>query len=70
MGIVNELFYDRQEALDRQKLLHNHRCVGCPYRLVDGYSEDCHRCPVKYELIEIGQVLNQTVKARVEVCEL
>ena len=60
-----ELTYTRLEALDRQKELFNNRCKKCPYRNTYRYSEGCLECPVREELLEIGDVLNVTVKQKI-----
>ncbi|MGX9134027.1 hypothetical protein ACWV26_06555 [Rummeliibacillus sp. JY-2-4R] len=53
----------RKDALDRQKLLFNHRCMGCPYRNPKNYTKQCLSCPVRDELLEIGEVLDKTIKS-------
>lgn len=56
-----ELDYTREEALNRQRLLHNNRCRNCPYRNSNKYTDQCESCPVKEELLSIGQVLDATL---------
>lgn len=58
------LTYTRLEALDRQKKLFNNRCKKCHYRQQQAYSDECMTCPVRDELLEIGDVLNATVKRK------
>lgn len=58
-----EMLSLRQEALDRQKLLFENRCLGCPYRDPYNYTKDCLRCPVHDDFLEIGEILDKTVKA-------
>ncbi|WP_332649716.1 hypothetical protein [Lysinibacillus sp. 54212] len=60
-----ELTYTRIEALDRQTLLFNNRCRKCPYRQQYNYSDACLKCPVRDEFIEIGSVLDATIKQKV-----
>lgn len=57
-----QLDFNRLEALKRQKILHENRCIGCPYRPKKGvYTEKCYTCPVRDEFLEIGEVLIKTV---------
>lgn len=58
---MDELDYTREEALNRQRLLHLNRCKGCPYRNSYQYTDQCEKCPVKEELLSIGQVLDATL---------
>lgn len=65
MGIVN--IRERLVALDRQKLLFENRCAGCPYRIKAGrraIAKECKTCLVYNEFLEIGEVLNKTVRER------
>lgn len=61
----------RLEALERQSILFENRCLGCPYRKKanksDIYVEDCYRCPVRDELLEIGDILMSTLNPRIEI---
>lgn len=73
MAIAKEHLEERLYALRRQKLLHTYRCSKCPYR-PNGrsgqvYSDDCHRCPVKYDLLDIGSILNMTLEPKLTVEE-
>jgi len=52
----------RKQALERQASLFNNRCKKCPYRNTYRYSDDCMECPVRDELLEIGELLMATVK--------
>lgn len=53
----------RYEALERQKLLFNNRCLKCPYRDTYNYTKQCTMCPVKNELLEIGEILDKTIRS-------
>ncbi|WP_397537827.1 hypothetical protein [Rummeliibacillus pycnus] len=53
----------RNEALERQRLLFNNRCMKCPYRGAYHYTKQCMSCPVRDELLEIGQVLDKTIRS-------
>lgn len=62
---------ERLEALDRQSLLFKNRCLGCPYRKKanrwEVYAEDCYRCPIRDEFLEIGEILMSTLNPRKEI---
>ena len=62
---------ERSEALKRQALLFDNRCIGCPYRRGDNkwdiYTDKCYMCPVRDEFLEIGEILLATLKPRKEI---
>ena len=53
----------RKEALDRQRLLFNFRCKGCPYRNSEKYTSECLSCPIRDEFLEIGEILDKTIRS-------
>lgn len=62
---------ERLEALDRQKVLFENRCLGCPYRKNgkkwEVYVDNCYRCPIRDEFLEIGDTLMSTLKPRKQI---
>lgn len=58
-----EMLNLRQEALDRQKLLFDNRCIGCPYRDPHKYTRRCMDCPIRDEFLEIGEILDKTIRS-------
>ncbi len=53
----------RNDALDRQRLLFAYRCTGCPYRDSEKYTSECLRCPIRDEFLEIGEILDKTIRS-------
>lgn len=62
MGIVNKR--ERLKVLDRQKLLYNLHCKGCPTNKTKTSTKWCDGCAIYDELKELGEVLDKTVRER------
>ena len=64
MGVVNK--HTRLKALERQELLHKVHCMYCENRNPKSSPVACDGCAIYDQLLNIGKVLNGTVRERVE----
>lgn len=62
MGVINK--YQRRKVLDRQKLLYNLHCRGCPVNNKKTSTKWCDGCAIYGELKGLGKVLDRTVRER------